>query len=194
GQTRSVESSEAVRLPLPALGEKAQRRPRRDTNLGPPEEAAARAGRSFVVVFDNMHLTPLNAQRAKAAAAEFLDKGVREGDQVTLIATGGGAWWTTRLEAGRADLMAILKGLDSRRPPDSGYDHMTPFEARRIAVYQDAQIGARVQRRFATYGVATRQESQAEREKRETYRPGVIDPYVERKAAEVYREVKNRGR
>src|SRR5262249_1781929 len=194
GQPQNVESFEAVRLPLPAPGEKAQPRPRLATNVVTPEEAAARAGRSFVLVFDNMHLTPLNAQRAKAAAAAFLDKGVREGDQVTLIATGGGAWWSTRLEAGRADLMAILKGLDSRRPPDSTYDHITDFEAMRIDVYQDSQIGARVQRRFANYGAGTKHESEREREKRETYLPGVIDPYVERKAAETYLQVRNRSR
>jgi hypothetical protein len=52
-----------------------------------------------VVVLDNLHLTPYTASQAKAAAAAFLEK-VPDGDQVTLIATGGGPWWTTTMRKG----------------------------------------------------------------------------------------------
>jgi VWFA-related protein len=194
GQPQTIDSFEAVEVPLPAPGAQAAPRPRLASNVALTGEPPEHAGRSFVVVFDNMHLTPLNAQRAKAAVAAFLEKGTREGDRVTLIATGGGAWWTTRLEAGRADLLAMLKGLDGRRPPDSTYDRITDFEAMRISEYQDAQVGGRVMRRFETYGVKSRQESQLERERRATFIPGLIDPYVESRARETYLQVKNRNR
>jgi VWFA-related protein len=141
-----------------------------------------------------MHLSPLNSQRAKGAVAAFLDKGGREGDRVTLVSTGGGTWWSTRLEAGRADLLAILKELQGRRVPSDAYDRITDFEAMRITEYQDAQIGGRVARRFETYGVKSRQESQAARERRETFIPGLIDPYVESRAKQVYMEAKSRNR
>jgi VWFA-related protein len=192
GQPQTIETFEAVDLPIPASTGTASPRPRVVSNVALPGEPPQSEGRSFVVVFDNMHLTPLHAQRAKGAVAAFLEKGGHEGDRVSLIATGGGAWWTTRFEAGRADLLAILKNLDGRRAPDSSYDRMTDYEAMRVFEYQDAQVGGRVQRRFETYGTTSRQESQAERQKRETYRPGVIDPYVERKASEIYMQVKNR--
>src|SRR5207248_1895467 len=71
-------------------------------------------GRSFVILFDDIHLTIAGGQRAKAAVAQFLKTGVREGDRVSLVATGGGAWWSTRMEAGRDELMALLKRLDGR--------------------------------------------------------------------------------
>ena len=70
------------------------------------------AGRTFLLVFDDIHLSPLQAQRAKVAVGQFLKTGVREGDRVTLIATGGGAWWNARMPEGRETLIAILKRLD----------------------------------------------------------------------------------
>ena len=43
--------------------------PRVSTNTGKEE---GRKGRTFVIVFDDVHLTAATAQRAKAAIAEFL--------------------------------------------------------------------------------------------------------------------------
>src|SRR3989304_2905662 len=68
----------------------------------PPNGArGARAGRPFGIVFDDVPLTAATAHQAKAAVAEFLKNETREGDRVTLVAPGRGAWWTTRREAGR---------------------------------------------------------------------------------------------
>src|SRR5262249_34025386 len=144
--------------------------------------------------FDNLNLTPATAQKAKGAVAAFLEKGVREGDRVSLIATGGGAWWSTRMDAGRADLLAILKGLDGRRIRGSGRDEITDFEAMRVYLYQDSQVARRVQQRFESYGVKSYQESQSERERHDRTLPGVNDPYVERRAAEAYLQVQARNR
>ena len=46
--------------------------------------------------------------------AEFLRTGVREGDRVSLVATGVGAWWTTRMEAGRDELITMLQAFAPR--------------------------------------------------------------------------------
>ena len=99
-----------------------------------------------MVVFDDIHLDPHHAQRAKGAVAEFLRTGVREGDRVSLVATGGGAWWTTRMEAGRDELIALLKRLDGRHIPDTAPDRMSDYEAMRIHVYRDPQVEAAVAR------------------------------------------------
>ncbi len=101
-----------------------------------------------MLVFDNLHLTPYTGGQAKAAAAAFLEKGVADGDQVTLIATGGGPWWTTTMPEGRADLLEILKGLDARRVPENATERMTDYEAMRIYVYHDTMVARRVQQRF----------------------------------------------
>jgi hypothetical protein len=92
---QAITDFEAVQLPAVA-SEKPAPRPRVSTNL----DRESHAGRSFVILFDDIHLTLPGGQRAKAAVAQFLKTGVREGDRVSLVATGGGAWWSTRMEAG----------------------------------------------------------------------------------------------
>src|SRR5207249_11575108 len=75
-------------FPYPTLFRSSPATPPRPRLADNTNGSAAR-GRLFTIVFDNLHLSPLNAQRAKAAVTAFLEKGVREGDRVSLIATGG---------------------------------------------------------------------------------------------------------
>ena len=71
---------------------------------------------------------------------------------VTLVATGGGAWWTARMPEGRESLIDILKRLDGRYIPDPSPDRITEYEAMRIEEYQDEQMAWQVMRRFDSYG------------------------------------------
>src|SRR5687767_3092097 len=144
---QKIAGFESIEVPA-APSAATPKRPRISSNQDPE----MRTGRSFVVVFDDIHLAPHQAQRAKGAVAEFLRTGVREGDRVSLVATGGGAWWTTRMEAGRDELMALLKRLDGRHIPDTAPDRMSDYEAMRIHVYRDPQVEAAVSRRFETFG------------------------------------------
>jgi len=164
-------------------------RPRIVTNEGPPPPP----GRTFVVVFDNLNMSPLNAQRAKAAVVAFLDKGLRDGDRVMLAATGG-AWWTTRLPEGREDLVAVLKGLDGRRSPAPDLERMTDFEAMRIYQYSDYMIARRVQDRFERYGVSYRVKDQRQIDQDEIGSPGRINLMVDNRAAETYMAARTRNR
>jgi len=197
GQPQTVQSFEVINAE-PASSPSAPGSPapppppraRVATNFG-PEPAP---GRTFVIVFDNLNLSPLNAQRAKGAALAFLDKGLRDGDRVMLAATGGGAWWSTRMPEGRADLVEVLKGLDPRKFPESAYDRMTDFEAMRVYQYSDSQVARRVQDRFERYSVRARSEDDKEREGRDLVTPGRIDLYVDNKAAETYLKVRTRNR
>ncbi|HVO11712.1 MAG TPA: VWA domain-containing protein [Vicinamibacteria bacterium] len=144
--------------------------------------AAGQRGRTFVVVFDDAHLGIHEARRAKAAIAQFLNRETREGDYVTLLAAGGGAWWTARMEAGRAELMELLKRLEGKRLPDTRRDWISDYEAMRIHVYHDNEIYNRVQRRFETYGIQTvTQQGEHERNLMATE-----DPVVTTRAIEVY--------
>ena len=141
-----------------------------------------RRGRTFVIVFDDAHLRAATAQQAKAAIAEFLGKETREGDRVTLLATGGRVWWTTRMEAGRAELLDLLKRLDGLVAPETRRDWMSDYEAMQIHVFRDNVIQNRVQRRFETYGLMTMTgQSQHVRNMM-----AVEDPVITSRAAEVY--------
>jgi VWFA-related protein len=193
GQRQDIATFDVVRLPeAPPAGKGAlPPRPRVATNV----VAKRLPGRSFVVVFDNLHMTPLNAQRAKAAVASFLDNGVAQGDRVTLAATGGGAWWTTEMPEGRADLQALLKGLDGRRPFESSRDRITDFEAMRIYLYSDTQMAARVAARIDKFGGQSRADvANAHQQQADLGSLTVINPYIDNRAAETYLKAQSRSR
>jgi VWFA-related protein len=185
-QPQSIVSFEEVTVP-PAASATPPPRPRVSMNT----THEVRTGRSFVVVFDDIHLTPFQAQRAKGAVAEFLKKGAREGDRVTLVATGGGAWWTARMEAGRDQLLDLLKRLDGRFIPDTSPERVTDYEAMRIHIYHDTQVSERVKRRFDTYGVnpGGRSDSQMD-----ASTSGMDDPLVSARATDVYFQSVSRNR
>ena len=188
GDPQSIVSFESVQLPAaPSATPKAP--PRLSTNTEPE----SRTGRTFVIVFDTIHLAPAQAHRAKGAVAEFLKNGVREGDRVTLVGTGGEVWWSTRMEAGRDALMAMLKRLDGRYIPDMAPDRMSDWEAMRIHVYHDTQVEQRVSRRFEQYGAATRGGGMSANDTSGAAMMGG-DPMVQGKATEVYFQSVSRNR
>jgi VWFA-related protein len=181
---QSISSFEAVELPMVASAAPAPV-PFVSTNLGAHQ---SRTSRSFVVFFDDMHMSPAQAHRAKSAVAEFLTKGTREGDRVSLIASGGGAWWSARMESGRSQLLDLLKRLEGRyiRPP-SMMDQMSAWEALRIHIYHDQQVADKVMRRFQSMGVNTQTRSEEDRQ------PADFDPYVSMRALETYEESRRRN-
>jgi VWFA-related protein len=192
GQRQAIATFQAVELPpLPPPAERRVERARVSTNVGPEAQQV----RSFVVVFDDVHLSPEQALRAKAVVGEFLRTGVREGDRVTLIATAGGAWWTARMPEGREELVKILQRLDGRFIPDSSPDRLTDYEAMRIMVYDDPEVAYAVKRRFDSYGALGR-EKQGERAYADTTRTnsavGIVDPYVRARAQDAYRQATER--
>ena len=184
GNAQPIASFEAVQVPATASAVPAER-PRVSSNM----VREVQTGRTFVVVFDDIHLTPGQARRAKVAVAEFLTSGVREGDRVTLVATGGGAWWSTRMEAGREELITLLKRLDGRLIPDHSPERMTDHEAMRIHIYRDPQVLARVSRRFDAYGVNNQSLN------RSPSASGIDpNPFISGRAAEVYWQASARNR
>ncbi|HEX6737934.1 MAG TPA: VWA domain-containing protein [Vicinamibacteria bacterium] len=187
GVPQSISSFDAVTAPAAAS---AVPPPRPVISRNTTAEVRAGTGRTFMVVFDDIHLSPQQAHRAKSAVAEFLRSGVREGDRVSLVATGGGAWWSTRMEAGREELIAMLKRLDGRHIPDTSPDRMSDYEAMRIHVFHDTQVEERVSRRFDTYGVAGR----GNQSNQESLDSGTGDPFVRGRATEVYFQAVSRNR
>jgi len=186
GKPQQIVSFEAVAVPAAPSANPAPR-PRVSTNLLREETR----GRTFVIVFDDVHLTVQQALRAKGAVQEFLKNGVREGDRVALIATGGGAWWATRMEAGREELIALLKRLDGRLIPDTGQDRMSDWEAMRIHTFRDGQVISRVARRYEQYGVTQQMMNNSDRS---STIDGQDDPYVTARATDVYFQATARNR
>jgi VWFA-related protein len=185
GVPQTVTSFETILLSPEPAPEKPAPRPFVATNTDPQ----VRTARTFVVVFDDIHLTPFMALRAKGAVGEFLKNGVREGDRVSIVASGGGAWWSTKMMAGRDELLTLVKRLDGRYIPDSSNDRMTDYEAMRIYMFHDAQVQQRVQRRFDTYGVnpgAGSNPGGSSPSSSSSMVSGGEDPYISAKASETY--------
>jgi len=160
--------------------------PRVSTNA---DEKAGR-GRTFVLVFDDVHLSPYTAQQARTAIAQFLRTETREGDKVTLVAPGSGAWWSTRMGEGLPDLLELVSKIQALNTPETRRDWMSDYEAMRIHVFRDNMILNRVQRRFETFALPTlTQQSQHVRNMMATE-----DPYVTGRAAEVYYAAQTRNR
>ena len=180
---QAIISFEAIELPDEPAEE-----PPSPPRISSNDETDVGKGRTFVVIVDDMNLTPQRTRDAKAAVASFLENGVREGDYVNLISSSGSSWWTARMEAGRDQLVDTLKRLEGRRIPDTTVERMTDWEAMRIHVYADPFVADRVLRRFARFGVAALEQ----RDPTDTLSGTVADPFVSTRATEVYLEARTR--
>ncbi len=194
GVPQTIASFQGVTLPAEApAGPAPASRPRVSTNVGPE----AQPTRTFMLLFDDIHLSPGQSIAAKGALGEFLRTGVREGDRVSLIAASGASWWSARMPEGRAELVAILKRLDGRYIPESGPERVTEYEAMRIVSYDDPDVAYQVQRRMDAYGTSGRDRS-GERLYRDTLDRtsvvGLIDPYIRGRAVDVHRQATERRR
>jgi len=95
GRPQTIASFEAVALPESAAAP-APTPSRVSTNVARPERQPRR---TFVVVFDNAHMAPERIGQARAAVADFVRTALRPGDEVTVVPTSGGAWWTASRSA-----------------------------------------------------------------------------------------------
>lgn len=158
------------------------------SNAAPPQ-----APRSFVIVFDDAQLTRASGQRARAALIQFLQTGLRENDDVTLVATATQLWWSTRLGSGRRDLLSLVQRLEGRRVADASGGRISDYEAMRLYLNRDRQVGAQVIRRFYEGGIVLDPPNQAAAESRQQLDLGEGHPLVRVKAAEVYQNAKSRN-
>jgi len=181
GVRQQLVSFEAVDVPETPATEPAPR-PRVATNQDPEDDT----GRTFVLLFDDTHLTATTARLAKAAIADFLQNGVREGDRVTLVSSSGDTWWSTRMEAGREELMGLLKRLDGRNVPDTSRERITDFEAMRIFQMHDTEVAYRVQRRFEQFGVILPSSATSDEPSQARYWATSIDGHLLQQAGSVY--------
>jgi VWFA-related protein len=117
-----------------------------------PRTAASAPPRSFVILFDDAQLSRRSGERARAAVKRFLETGLRDADEVTLVSSASGVFWSTRLAEGREDLLALLARLQGRRPVNNSADRISDYEATRIMA-RDVQVAQLVARRYMDSGV-----------------------------------------
>jgi len=155
-------------------------------------DAVKRTARTFVVVFDGLHLTPQGAEVARKAIEKFLTTELHDDDYVMLLGTQSATWVSTRFGLGRDDLLAALKRQKGTARAEATWDYMSEYEALRVDAFRDVDVGARVARRWAASGFAlnpTQEEiqkmSRTDNSPNPTTQPGTIDSVVTDKAREV---------
>jgi VWFA-related protein len=118
------------------------------TNRAAPGQEPA----SFVIVFDELHLSPAEAVRAREAVTSFLETGVRDGDRVAVIGSADGTRWTAPMPEGKPALVLVVARLQGKRVGESVRDAMSAYEAMRIDQDRDPIVTDQVMRRFLASG------------------------------------------
>ncbi|HEY2944574.1 MAG TPA: VWA domain-containing protein [Vicinamibacteria bacterium] len=93
------------------------------------EPGAQHNGRAFAIILDDLRIASARVLGARQAAASFLERSVRDGDEVTLGTTSGELWWSARIPEGREDLLAVLTRVRGRYLESTSLDRMTDYEA-----------------------------------------------------------------
>jgi VWFA-related protein len=193
GATEKIDSFDKVELPLHASST-----PAPIPVVSSNTSAEVQKGRSFIVVFDDLHMTSTDAKPARETIARFLTNGTREGDRVMLLTTGGGAWWNSRMESGREELLDMLKHFEGRRKRKATQDVMGDWEAMRIHMDHDTQVADNVLRRWQNMGVDMADDNgpqftMGENQARGAIDngPGMINAYIAMRAQEFYTEARN---
>lgn len=111
-----------------------------------------RPGGVFALIVDDQGLAGRELEDTRDAIVRFVAT-LRDGDEVTLAATSGAAWWTTTLPEGREDLLAIAGRLRGQATGASlAFDHISDYEAFAIRDHEDAGMISRVVRRWTVNG------------------------------------------
>jgi VWFA-related protein len=159
-------------------------------------DAVRRNARTFVIVFDGLHLTPASAATARKSIQKFMDTSLRDDDYVMLLGTQSATWISTRYGLGRDDILAALKRQKGTAAAITSWDYMSPYEALRVDAFRDVSVGERVARRWRATGYMldpSREEIRISAHSSganpgTSLQPGTIDPLVSHRAFEVRRD------
>ena len=173
--------------------------PARHVSYSSNTGATAVAGRSFVLVFDDLHLTREQGERARQALMQFVRAELTDGDLVTLLVPGLALRWHARLPGGRGELLRIAEGLQGRFQPEPTFERITDYEAYRIHVFQDETVANQVERRWQNYRQLGREPANLATDRgflpqERGGNAGVIKPEIAIRAADVYSRLMARNR
>ena len=141
GRPQTITSFEPVVVPesVPA---------RAETRVSTNVLARPAVERTFVVVFDDANITQYASAHARDAVSQFLEQGLRPGDQVMIVPTAGGAWWSGRIPEDRDSLLAYVRKQEGKFRPDQGSARIADYEAMAIWMGRDRQALSQVARRW----------------------------------------------
>lgn len=181
GMAQNVTSFEAIRFEESAATDAQPER-----FVASNTVARQRPERAFVVIYDDVHLTPLGARLAASEFEKLVD-GLAPGDVLTVLSTARRNWWTARLPEGRQDLLAFARGVKGRKPMDRTPGRVSDWEAMQIHYGRDQAVLGMVARRYFANGLIAELAPPAnERQSRRDLDVSYGLPMVRAKATEVY--------
>lgn len=141
GRAQTISAFEAVAVPESAP---TPTRTRVSSNTLPRPAVE----RTFVIVWDDANITQYSTDRARRAVSEFIREGLRDGDEVMVAPTAGGAWWIGRLPKDRDSLLAYVGRQQGLYRPDQTAARIWDHEAMAIWMGRDPQMLSYVARRW----------------------------------------------
>lgn len=110
----------------------------------PPASSIPRAlepqeGRALLIYFDDIHVSPPGAQWVRHDLGPFLQREIRPGDAVTIVAPHGNLWWTARTPWEHARLPAVVERLKGRYNPNPFKDEKSDW-----LVMQDVEYAPKI--------------------------------------------------
>jgi VWFA-related protein len=136
GKPRPIASFEAVVVrSVQSAGE-----PPAPETASAPRPLEPRDGRALLIYFDDIHVSPPNAEWVRHSLGPFLQREIRPGDAVTIVAPQGNLWWTARTPWEHAQLPSVIARL-------KGQYNRNPFKDEKSdwLVMQDLEYGPKIQ-------------------------------------------------
>jgi VWFA-related protein len=129
GEPRDIVSFEpvVVRRPDTATGDQSRINANR---LRSPAE-----GRSIVVLFDDIHVTPVVAEFVRDALVRFIEEELRDGDWLTILSPGQALRWSGRTAWEHRQMVPFVERLRGQLVRDPTQTGISDWEAVRINEY-----------------------------------------------------------
>jgi VWFA-related protein len=105
-----------------------------------PRALEPQEGRALLIYFDDIHVSPPNAEWVRRSLGPFLQSEIRPGDAVTIVAPQGNFWWTARTAWEHAQLPAVVARLKSQHNPNPFKDERSDWQ-----VMQQVEYGPKIQ-------------------------------------------------
>jgi VWFA-related protein len=88
----------------------------RQEETGPPSPPLSRPirGSAFLLLVDDLHISPESDVFARRAVASFLERSVWDGDEVILVTSSRAVGWRGRLPEARESLLQVLPSIHGR--------------------------------------------------------------------------------
>jgi VWFA-related protein len=105
-----------------------------------PRALEPQEGRALLIYFDDIHVSPPNAEWVRHNLGPFFQREIRPGDAVTVVAPHGNFWWTARTPWEHAQLPAVVERLKGQRSLNPFKDEKSDW-----LVMQQVEYGPKIQ-------------------------------------------------